>query len=687
MGARHQMFVIAKILQRYRTLAVVHHQFLSGGGPLKRCLRLLQIFQSESNRTPIQQELRTACEKTEHFWNGDDLQPFPFIATCLLVGSSFDPVKGYSRRAHPVAFNTTLDQVDNNEGLTFIDITYLDKIRYCFTFSTKMKPCSASQYLWPHSKSRNDEEEDEEEEEAEQEEEEEGDEESYLKGSEDFVVTRQQHPLAQQFVSYPLIDAGTLRSWSSQQLDEGQSSHIEEEQPANSHVTLRDQSMDRLLDTRLNDPGFDFSAFADAQQLPGFALKLRSKLHSLDKSHQILRSRHMIHLLQIAFSGESSVDFSPFADAAAECLVEAASKMLQTHPIKSLDLSHLRQLTEKDLETMIGTDSSLATLYILEMPQISLQCVARLWSRNPTLKDIYHTEMFQRPLAQGTRLSNLMPLLKAPPIMDLRNPIKNILWARMLTWDRTKRPMFRKADGITVDWQRSKLVTNSLQNGMFFSVFPIHDILLPQIKVINALINFLRCASMDPEACSYQDAYSSGFTMAKSFASASSGFKSPSPPAIGVLPDSIFQASSIAAKCISTSWPVSFPDMQPGDVSILIINEHDPIFQFRKSGKESNEEKFRLAIIRLESAGKRDKYHIESMDTYLANLANDPSCSLLQNEELVQLRRCWTEQMSFVQECDNEEIEELMSAAKIKTQRARKAPRWETLERVWNDFK
>ncbi|KAL9601087.1 MAG: hypothetical protein Q9219_002797 [cf. Caloplaca sp. 3 TL-2023] len=502
-------------------------------------------------------------------------------------------------------------------------------------------------------------------------------------------ITKQYRPLLQQFDSHPLIDKRTLRSWNDQQLEEEDFSEVNQEQSAGSPPTLRDQSTEQLLDAGLSDPNFDFSAFMDAQQLPGFTSRLRSRLQALHEDHPLLSSSRMVQCLQIAFDRESVVDLSQFTKVTAEHLVEAASKLLESDSVESLDLSHLRQLTETDLERILGIDSSLTTLYTLGMPQISLKCVASLWSRNAALKNIYHTEMYQRPFAQDRRLSNLIPVLKDPSMTDGRSPIKNILWARMeiklcmdvIGGDWREEPNLRKADGITVNWRRSRLTHWRDEKGLCFSVFPVHDTLLPATKLINALVNFLHCAYLDSESCAYQEPYSSGYTMAKSIASASSRIEDPSSPTIGPLPESLFRASDIATKIVTTCWPLSFPEMQPGDAAVVIINEHDP--SYLVAGIESAREKLRLAIIRVVSTGKSNKYHVESMDAYLASLAEDPSYSPSQKEEFVQLQRYWKEETNFVQEAQGSEVEELMSAAKRNMQQAKKEHWWSVMERSW----
>ena len=137
MGQRHQLFVIAKIANRYRSLAVFHHQWLYGATALKRCLGLLAIFSDSANRLPIQQELTAARRFDEDFWTkprsyNDSEVPFPFITTCLLLGASFDVKEGYNASVILEPFNMAFNDGDNNDGITVIDITDLRHVRYCF---------------------------------------------------------------------------------------------------------------------------------------------------------------------------------------------------------------------------------------------------------------------------------------------------------------------------------------------------------------------------------------------------------------------------------------------------------------------------------------------------------------------------------------------------------------------------
>ena len=139
MGQRHQLFVIARINGKYRSLAAVHNQWLYGHTALRRCLSTLGIFQDSDNRVPIEAELTMASTKDEAFWTrpeGNERWPidvkFPFIMTCLILGASFGAEEGYHRAVHAEPFHMAYDEGDNNNGITIFDISEPSSVRYCF---------------------------------------------------------------------------------------------------------------------------------------------------------------------------------------------------------------------------------------------------------------------------------------------------------------------------------------------------------------------------------------------------------------------------------------------------------------------------------------------------------------------------------------------------------------------------
>ena len=122
MGQRHQLFVVARIDGRYRTLCAIHHQWLYGQTALRRCLGTLKIFQDPANKIPLQRELIAAQRHDEAFWTATEdegmnsLVPFPFISTCLITGAAFDPQEGYYHGVMVEPFHMAYDEGDNNNG-------------------------------------------------------------------------------------------------------------------------------------------------------------------------------------------------------------------------------------------------------------------------------------------------------------------------------------------------------------------------------------------------------------------------------------------------------------------------------------------------------------------------------------------------------------------------------------------
>ncbi|KAJ4182060.1 hypothetical protein NW767_013953 [Fusarium falciforme] len=143
MGQRHQLFVIARVGKHYRSLAAVHHQWLYGVSALRSCLRLLRIFSDPGNCLALKHELDLLAaffkdkppppSEPEEYRDAESTTcPFPFITTCLAIGASYDSKTGQVQAIHELRYDMGYDQGDNNDGITVIDITDLDHVRYCF---------------------------------------------------------------------------------------------------------------------------------------------------------------------------------------------------------------------------------------------------------------------------------------------------------------------------------------------------------------------------------------------------------------------------------------------------------------------------------------------------------------------------------------------------------------------------
>jgi hypothetical protein len=68
MGQRHQFFAIARINNRYRTLAVIHNQWLYGHSAVRQCLNAMRILSATGNLQGIRRELKLAESKPDSFW-------------------------------------------------------------------------------------------------------------------------------------------------------------------------------------------------------------------------------------------------------------------------------------------------------------------------------------------------------------------------------------------------------------------------------------------------------------------------------------------------------------------------------------------------------------------------------------------------------------------------------------------
>ena len=70
MGQRYQFFAIARIYNRYRTLAVIHNQWLYGHSAVQQCLQTMRILSAAGNPQGIRRDLKLAESKPESFWEG-----------------------------------------------------------------------------------------------------------------------------------------------------------------------------------------------------------------------------------------------------------------------------------------------------------------------------------------------------------------------------------------------------------------------------------------------------------------------------------------------------------------------------------------------------------------------------------------------------------------------------------------
>ncbi|KAI4225872.1 MAG: hypothetical protein L6R36_003580 [Xanthoria steineri] len=465
MGQRHQLFIIARINGRYRQLCAIHHQWLYGHTALRRCRDTLSIFSNATNRLPIQQELIAASKKDDDFWlDSDDDEknarvPFPFIMTCLVMGSSFN-VDGYYHGVSVEPFYMAYNRGNNNNGksparttitllaakgrptrgmppcqspshhskrklnlidvrstgITVFDITKLDNVRYCFIDFMGMEskrevelnnPLSARTYL-----------------------------EAYyvLEETEDEVGLL---PLVESFEGKDLITVPALRetwphgAWdrhspssvagpgsdldladppdlgglkitdvpgdSSATMANARESNVsvEEEKPK----SLRDQAMDRLLDVLLDPSEQDVpTLMAEADHLHDFIAKLRQRLYN--QASVLEPSGANIVLLNKAFEGATIVDLSPFSALTSGHLATLVARLRKGHgAMEVLNLSNMPDLTESDLELILDVGNGSETLSITAILLLETPKISLDFvAHHLGNHDVYHSELFRRAL-------------------------------------------------------------------------------------------------------------------------------------------------------------------------------------------------------------------------------------------------------------------------------------------------
>lgn len=157
MDPSHILFVIANIHSRYFCLCgiQVNNKSEPQDCAIRRCLRVLKIFDAVENRTPISEELQySGAHARTH---DHHIYAYPYITTCLALGVSFNPDIAYhSGYSSGVLKTGTLFKENHPDisGFTAIDITDMRALRYCFlrfaedpnTGSVILTPLSADQY-------------------------------------------------------------------------------------------------------------------------------------------------------------------------------------------------------------------------------------------------------------------------------------------------------------------------------------------------------------------------------------------------------------------------------------------------------------------------------------------------------------------------------------------------------------
>ncbi|KAL8707648.1 MAG: hypothetical protein Q9220_007351 [cf. Caloplaca sp. 1 TL-2023] len=378
-------------------------------------------------------------------------------------------------------------------------------------------------------------------------------------------------------------------------------------------------ALDSVFSLAMDGPEFEIDDLAEVRQLSGFQFEMKRRLRRRARADGIPSSSNCIKLLEVAFSGQTHINFGDFCGLSAQSILQAATRILRDNHVRSIDLSNLTQLSEADITGILDAASSLKGIYLMNMPQVSSAFAFSCWdSADYCPNEIFHSDLLRQPFTHGSI------------------PIKHILLTRVFTDDAN--PLLREGGGASVNWESYKFTPglNSKEEvhvgQMDQMVFPLHDINLHPIKLVTGLKKFFDCVSLDKgEAQGFSNTIRLGSIIATSFATGVSSTK------ISQLPGTLFKLidSMEGGNRIRLYWPVPFPLLKPGEWAVVIINEHQrnavkaqpeqsgengvvmaPTLQSEQP-QSQNYKEYRLAVITPRTSDTHTDYRIESMETFL----------------------------------------------------------------------
>ncbi|WAO92210.1 hypothetical protein NCS54_00970600 [Fusarium falciforme] len=382
MGQRHQLFVIARVGKHYRSLAAVHHQWLYGVSALRSCLRLLRIFSDPGNRLALKHELDLAVSffkdkpppsEPEEYQDAESTTcPFPFITTCLAIGASYDSKTGQVQAIHELRYDMGYDQGDNNDGITVIDVTDLDHVRYCFVnFGSgdiyaadedDADPQSEFAHVphAPHSDNpatetpltgR-----------------------EYLRGyySESDEMVQRNTEVIEALDNTPLVEEVALaRAWPwGGWKDEAKlkaAEPLHNAQDVNTTKSLRDMAAAKLFDrllTSINDD-FDPSLLDEVRNFPGFQRMVKEYL--ICHPEKVGPTQASAHLLQLAYAGEECLEWNLFTKLDPKT-IKAALTSDALKGATGISLTALQNSEPAELLAALSSLDRLHTLQALDRP-------------------------------------------------------------------------------------------------------------------------------------------------------------------------------------------------------------------------------------------------------------------------------------------------------------------------------
>ncbi|KAI9766204.1 MAG: hypothetical protein M1835_007231, partial [Candelina submexicana] len=498
------------------------------------------------NRVPLQHEMQAAKQCPDTMWDarfswgtGQHMDVhFPFVLTCLILGASFDPDQGYEHGVSIEPFNMSYDAGDNNNGITIVDITQLDNVRYCFVDFYGMEserevplntPLSARTYL-----------------------------EAYY-GSEKW--SNEYNEKLEGLQSFGLINVGALHeTWPAGEWSG--ISNVEQDHSTNLEVSrlsarsLADTSLDILIDNALGAQHVDdLSWMQEAELVREFIPALRSRLY---QRPTIAGSAVVTRLLGRVLHGVSQVDLSPFIQLSSNDMFTIITSLPDKHLLTLLDLSNMR-ITGPVLGKILGLLPNIRRLYIMNTTNLTWE--SALSALNcPDIRDVYHTELIRNAIPGEEKHAIVRDALQTWGASN--NPIVQLLWVQGEVSVISREATCLHDGGI--DWSSLSAVPGA---------FPLTGTFMPPVKLVTGLTQLLNYATSGDR---YISAWTGGCpddigrAAAYSFALASSHV--PDGPSFQV--GSLFSVLGSKSQGYSGQPPTPLLDMCSGQWTVIIIQEY-----------------------------------------------------------------------------------------------------------------
>ncbi|VUC29121.1 unnamed protein product [Clonostachys rosea] len=590
MGQRHQLFAIAKVGEHYRSLAAVHHQWLYGLSAVRQCALILQIFGHGENRLALQQELRLAEEyyrdkdapqdPPKLSWAEGGICPFPFITTCLMMGTSFNQETSHASVVHEEPFGMGFDQGDNNDGITVIDITDLNNVKYCFVNFTGdyadengepqgplYQPLTGWQYI-----------------------------KNYY--AEDNATVQARAHIPNSLDTKPLIDIATLaETWPWGQWELGDAAPRDTKQPDHQPVmkSLVEKSMEKMVEALLvSDDVDEFNAAKDQlQTIPNSAATLRKILPS--RGDQVGKTPHSLWLLGFAYMGETHLDWGLFPNldlAGLKSVFEAGSFA----SVELLNLSGtLTSQSPSELLPVLSGLTCLKSLYLMEKPD--------------RLNDDSGAQVVLGLASLGICLS--LEKLVVSSIMSISIRLKQ--WLPDITDAPTTLPGFPIAQLLV---HHNNDDVNVRGQVVPYENFFLGDALLSPVRFVNGLLRYVQVLNSQR----YIRGSGSGYELAACMALSSSEPGNKDVGEIGPLPATAYEYGKESYhSSLAHGYYSDMRNLKPGQWTVLLGRNAPP------EGFQAPADKgFQYAFVRCKSEikvrkpkdGERDEVKVDNLEVY-----------------------------------------------------------------------